>query len=278
MAATAPAYRNSGESQSAKKRDFLSRQDISELLDGADFSREIEAAIIRREGRQQGRRNYRRRHLVAALKGIWRASSSPYGNNELLCYASVEGYAIEAGVSERALRYNLRELERLGIVQLVFAANTVRRPATYRLNLAALRRRRTYDEVKKARPPRHALHSFSHSSPAPPQEPASMRLDAVAAAPVAVVAPPRTSSPKLGTRQFERIRKDRAELKALIADLVEGCHGQIYTARGEPLWVDEESALYRAPMAAEKAFGEACAALQLSEREGRELLNFEESE
>ena len=167
MAATASAYRNSDSLQSGKKRDFLSRQDISEMLDGADLSRAAEAVIIKREGRQKGHRNYRRRHLVAALKGIWRAASSPYGNNgEILCYASIEGYAIEAGVSERALRYNLRELERIGILQLVYAANTIRRPATYRLNLSALRRRRTYEEVKNSRPPRRALPLRSPVSPA----------------------------------------------------------------------------------------------------------------
>lgn len=266
MAATASAYRNSGESPSAKNRDFLSRQDISEAIEAADFSRDVETV--------KGCRNYRRRHLIAALRGIWRAASNPYGTGEILCFASVEGYAIEAGVSERALRYNLRELERIGVIQLVYAANTIRRPATYRLNLFALRRRRTYDELKKSRPPRRALHSVRHSSP-PPVQAAAAPSPAAIAAPVPVAQPSKT--PQLGSRQFDRTRKLRAEFKAKIAEIMEGCHGSISGPRGESLWVDEDSPLYRPPTSPEKAFIRACGILQLSDREGRELLKFDES-
>jgi hypothetical protein len=197
MATATSAYRNSTETQSLKRGEFLSRDDIAELLDAADFSRDSEATIIRRSGREKGTRNYRRRHLVAALKGIWRASKRPYSSTgEILCFAAVEGYAIEAGVSERALRYNLRELEKIGVLQMVFAANTIRRPATYRLNISALRRRRTYEEVKKSRPPRRALHSVHHSSP-PAQEPAKA-LPVNPAAPVAVA----MASPEKSHRQI----------------------------------------------------------------------------
>jgi hypothetical protein len=262
MAATASAYRNSDELQSAKKRDFLSREDISELIDGADFSRATDAVVVRREGRIKGSRNYRRRHLVAALKGIWRAASNPFGKGELLCFASVEGYAIEAGVSERALRYNLRELERIGVLQMVAAANTIRRPATYRLNLSALKRRRTYEQLKQSRPPRRALHSMHSSSPpaqeaAPPQPPA--------AAPVAVASPPAPSTPKTGEEFADyflgAMRGGRArrltprEGPKLVQTMVELMRG--YTRHvqidGLSFKLQPDDPRYRAPMSQENA-------------------------
>jgi DNA-binding Lrp family transcriptional regulator len=210
-ASTQIEYRNSDAAQSAKKREFLSRDEIGELLDTADFSRDTEAVIVRKGVREKGRRNYRRRHLVAALKGIWRASTRPYSSGgEILCFASVEGYAIEAGVSERALRYNLRELEKIGVLQMVHPANSIRRPATYRLNLTALRRRRTYDEIKKSRPPRRALHSIHHSSP-----PAQEAAKTTTAAPVVVPAPVTVApdpSQFTGSRPQDRVRKLRQAL------------------------------------------------------------------
>src|SRR5882724_826801 len=188
MASTAKAYRNSDGSQSAKKSDFLSRSDIAELLDAVDFSCDVEATIVRRAGKEKGHRHYRRGHLVTALKGVWRAATSPYGTGEILCFASVEGYAIEAVTSERAMRYKLRELERIGVIELVYAANTIRRPATYRLNISKLRERcrRTYQDVKNSRPaptplrPR-ASHASHRSSPQVAQEAAATQH---AAAPV----------------------------------------------------------------------------------------------
>jgi hypothetical protein len=95
---------------------------------------------------------------------------------------------------------------------------------------------------------------------------------------VAVAPSHRSNSPKLGSRQFQRIREARAQLKARIADNIHGCHGKVPTERGESVWVDEDSPLYRAPMAPENAFIAACLSLQLSEREGRELLKFEDPE
>jgi hypothetical protein len=209
---SASDYLNSGRTQSAKKEEVLSRADIAELLDAADFSCDLDATIIRRSGKEKGRRHYRRGHLVSALKGIWRASTSPYGTGEILCFASVEGYAIEAVTSERAMRYKLRELERIGVIELVYAANTIRRPATYRLNISKLRERcrRSYQQVKDGRAaatpirPR-ASHSKYRSSPAPAQEPSSPSTP-VAPAPVPAVAP----AP--GSRQEQRLRDLRRQL------------------------------------------------------------------
>jgi hypothetical protein len=275
MATATSAYRNSDETQSLKRGEFLSRDDIAKLLDAADFSRDSEATIIRRSGREKGTRNYRRRHLVTALKGIWRASKEPYSSTgEILCFAAVEGYAIEAGVSERALRYNLRELEKIGVLQMVFAANTIRRPATYRLNLSALRRRRTYDEVKKSRPPRRALHSIHHSSP-PAQEPAKAAAPPVnTAAPVAV-APVRdahrSSSPPAISRGEDRVRKLRLDLMTKWTELKRGYCGSVNTSQGL-LYIDEDHPRYRAPMSSENAWIAALTFFQISEKEARDKL------
>lgn len=113
------------------------------------------------------------------------------------------------------------------------------------------------------------------SSP-PAQEPAAAPSPATVAAPVPVAH--RSSALKLGTRQFQKVRELRAQLKARIADNLKGCHGKIPTERGESLWVDEDSPMFRLPMAPENAFIAACLSLQLSEREGRELLQFEDAE
>jgi hypothetical protein len=213
MATTARAYRNPDGEKSAKKGLFLSRAEIAELIEAADFSRDREATIIRRSGREKGNRHYRRGHLVSALKGIWRAATSPFGTGEILCFASVEGYAIEAVTSERAMRYKLRELERIGIIELVYAANTIRRPATYRLNISKLRERcrRTYQDVKNSRPaptplrPRssHTSHRSSSDRSSPPAQAAAASPN-TAAAPVPVA----SSYTQIIARQPSRTRRD----------------------------------------------------------------------
>lgn len=295
MAATALASHNSASSQSDKKRDFVSRSAVAELLDTADFSRDLEAIIVKRAGREKGHRTYRRRHLVAALKGIWRASSSPYGTGEILCYASVEGYAIEAGVSERALRYNLRELERIGVIELVYAANTIRRPATYRLNLHKLRPRRTYEQLKQSRPPRRALHSVHHSSPRPSpaaqeavQEAASVAtspLKPADAAPVAgsVAVAPAHDSHRSSERPTRRLTsREGPKLVAKMAELMKG-HTRHVGIDGYGFDLDPGDPRYRAPMAQEKALICACMTLCIPEESAKEALklagwNFDKEE
>lgn len=270
MATATSAYRNSPETQSPKKRDFLTRSDIAELLDAADFSREMDATIIRRAGREKGRRTYRRRHLVAALKGIWRASTSPYSaSGEILCFASVEGYAIEAGVSERALRYNLRELEKIGVLQMVYAANTVRRPATYRLNLSVLRRRPTYDEIKKSRPPRRALHSIHHHHSSPTAREAAPA--AISAAPVPVPLP--VQDPERESRRQAR-RLTPREGPKLVAKMAELMRGTTRLAQldGVGFNLQPDDPRYRAPMSQENAIIAACMTLGIAEADAREHL------
>ena len=272
MATASTAYRNSDGAKSGKPSDFLSRADIAELLDAADFSHEAEAYIIRRAGREKGVRNYRRRHLVAALKGIWRAASSPYGTGEIQFYASVEGYAIEAGVSERALRYNLRELERIGVIEMIYAANTIRRPATYRLNVSALRRRRTYQDLKSSRPaptpfrPHNAQSRAAHHVSSPPaQEAAAAPSPASVAAPVAVA--PRDHR---DTRRFRQLRA--SDGKDLVAKILELQKGTDSYKSAEGFWVKYPPGhpSIRPPLSAESALTSACLTLRLPEDASRE--------
>jgi hypothetical protein len=252
MAATAAAYRNSEGSTSGKRSTFFTRESLQSLFENCDL----------------------RPHHANMIAAMWRAAGKPQGQ-EILLFAAVDGYRIEARYrSRRAVQYNLRALEAIGVIELAKGANTIRRPATYRLRTDALGKRQTYADAKNAR---KRPHSISHSSPAPAQEPAAQPTPVTAAAPVREEGH-RSSARHLGTRKFQRIREARAELVAKIAELMKGCHGAVRTNDGASLWVDEDSPLYRPPMSRENAFISACMSLQLTEREGRELLKFEEPE
>lgn len=157
MASTAQEYRNSGRSDSAKKRPALSRRQLAELLESVDLSCHREATIKTKNGPIQGAKRYRRDHLARTLLGVWRASGSPETNadGEIYFYAKLEGYAIESNRCERQMRYNLRTLERdVKILVRTSPANSEHRPITYALNiprLLELRQRQSYRELKQRR-------------------------------------------------------------------------------------------------------------------------------
>lgn len=262
MAATASAYRNSGERQSAKSDGLLSRQDVQALLDSADFSKDL------------GKRRYRNRHLRATLVGMWRAAGSlgkPPGK-EILFFASVEGYSIEAGVCERQFRYNLRALEQIGILELVHPANSRIRPdyfrhtATHRLNLSKLRRRTTYQDFKNGRPAATPIRSQSpDAAPAAPAPQAVKPPVAQAASGAAC----RTTSSKPTRRLTPR---EGPELVKKMSELMRGYAGDQVARDGCMLWIGADHPYYRAPMTQENALIAACMTLGIPTECAREHL------
>src|SRR5260370_26387698 len=175
------------------------------------------------------------------------------------------------------MRYKLRELERIGVLELVYEPNTIRRPATYRLNISKLRERcrRTYQDVKNSRPPRRALHAVHHSSP-PPQEAAASPTQLPTAAPVAVAPAPardshRSSSPPGISRPEERVRKLRLEVMAKWAELKRGCD-KIVGLDGLAIRIGPEHPDHRPPLSSEKAWDKALSLCGITDREARERL------
>jgi hypothetical protein len=169
MGSTARAYRNPEASSSAKKPDIYSREEIARLLHLADFSREKSA-----KHPHHSRRDYRRDHLRSTLIGMWRAAGEITGR-EILLFASVEGYSVEAGKCVRQTRYNLRALEESGVIELAYPPNQRIRPgyfrhtATYRLRLDRLRQRQTYRQLRDNRPVAQPLPPRNvHAAPETP--------------------------------------------------------------------------------------------------------------
>ena len=239
MASTAAAYRNSDGSTSGKRGNFFSRDTLETLFENCDL----------------------RPHHVNMIAAMWRAAGKPHGQ-EILLFAAVEGYRIEARYrSRRAVQYNLRALEALGVIELAKAANTIRRPATYRLRTDQLGKRQTYADIKNARksPP-----SVSHSSPPPAQEPAAPPSTPHTAAPVPVapstineywVEGKRNSHRSaLGSRAQQRVHELRQELVARMVALMRG---------------DGKN---RAPMSQENAFTSCCMYFGISADEAAEQL------
>lgn len=260
MAATASAYRNSGERQSAKTEGFLSREAVQSLLDSADFSKDL------------GKRRYRNRHLRATLVGMWKAAAKPWGN-EVLLFASVEGYSIEAGVCERQFRYNLRALEKIGVVELVYPANSRIRPdrfrhtATHRLNLSKLRRRTTYEDVKSSRKFATPIRSQS-PAPAAAAAPPSQAVTPPAS-PAASGAVCRTTSPKPIRKLTPR---EGPELVKRMKDLMAGQVEYFSPADGFSVSISPGHPRYRAPMSQENALIAACMSLGIPTESAREHL------
>ena len=194
--------------------------------------------------------------------------------------------AIELGVCRRTAQRRVQRLVEMKVLVQIGAPNSYfqgdpnkfRPSTTYEAHPEVLRPRPTWKDFESMRPTHRRLQVKSASQhlrrrpaqprlvstpPATPVQPPAKPVEAATTTPAAV---------PLGSRQFERIRKARAELRAKIAELMQGCRGSIQTKDGGSIWVDEDSSLYRQPMSAEKAFITACMFLQLTEREGRELL------
>jgi hypothetical protein len=259
MASTVAAYRNSDSASSGKSGAFLSRGSIETLFENCDL----------------------RPHHVNMLAAMWRAAGKPHGK-EIFLFAAVEGYRIEARYkSRRSVQYNLRQLAdpKVGAIELVHGANTIRRPATYRLRVEALGKRQTYTDFKNQR---KAPHSVPRR-PAPPNAPAPAAapptkfeeaarfLDAKrghatpAPTPQPGGRPQRTRAPRRLTS------REGPQLVARMAELMRGCKGRVNTSQGL-IFVDEDDYRYREPLPQDKALIAACMSLGIAEDDAREHL------
>jgi hypothetical protein len=254
MASTAAAYRNSDGSTSGKRNNFFTRESLQTLFENCDL----------------------RPHHANMIAAMWRAAGKPQGQ-EILFFAAVDGYRIEARYrSRRAVQYNLRALEAIGVIELTKGANTVRRPATYRLRTDALGKRQTYADVKNQR---KRPHSISQSSPAPAQEPAAPAPPSSPAA-----APVREETHRNTGRATRKLTpREGPKLVAKMIELMRGRHGSVPTRFGETVWIDKDDPEYRAPMSQEKALISACMTLGIPHEAAEEHLKlcqwkFEEGE
>jgi hypothetical protein len=253
-AATASAYPNSTAQNSEKNAPLFTRERLENLFENCDL----------------------RPHHVNMLVAMWRAAGKPHGQTIFL-FAAVEGYRIEARYrSRRTVQYNLRALEKLGAIELAHGANTIRRPATYRLRVEALGKRQTYADIKNNRKSPHSISQVS--SPKPPQEHASPQPQMQAsAAPVAVVESER------GSRQPRRLTpREGPKLVAKMAELMRG-HTRHCQLDGYSFNLQPDDYRYRAPMTQEKALVAACMNLGIAYEDALEHLKlcrwtFEESE
>lgn len=248
MASTARAYPNPGAPTSGKKPHFFTREEISRLLELADFSAERPANHPR-----HSRRKYHRDHLNMSLLGMWKAAGSVQGR-EVLLFADVGNYSIDAKRCERQMRYNLRVLEQSGAIELVYPENKwirsdyYRRTRTYRLRLDVLRerQRRTSQQIKVDRP---------IAEPIPPHS----ISDAPKAAPVTPIAPTAPREHRGTERKLPALTtRQRATLVQAISEFTKGCHGRVATKHGESRWVHEGDPEYRAPMDKDSAILAAC--------------------
>jgi hypothetical protein len=217
-----------------------------------------------------------RRHLAAMVCAMWRAAGKPHGK-EIQLFAAVEGYRIEARYnSRRSVQYNLRELQKFGIIELVHGANTIRRPATYRLRTDRLGKRQTYTDAKaQRRAPHHSNgHSNGHAaaSDLPPQSPTPAQPEPPT--PAAVRAFEHSSFRKFGSRAAREALKLRAQLAARIAELMKGCDG--YVTGPDKCWIPlkPDDPNYRLPLPRDQAIEQARIELQLTRLEASELLKF----
>lgn len=201
---TAAAYRNPDSRTSEKEGKFFSRDRLETLFENCDL----------------------RPHHVNMITAMWRAAGKPVGS-EILLFAAVEGYRIEARYrSRRAVQYNLRALETLGAIEIVKGANTIRRPTTYRLRTDSLGKRQTYADVKKRKRPQSISDSPAPSparTPAPAQgHAAAPETPSVAAVPVPVDAGHRSTRPAPGSRAERRVHELRQELAGRMLALMKG--------------------------------------------------------
>jgi hypothetical protein len=256
MAATAQAYLNSDGSTSGKVDSFSTRQSLENLFENCDL----------------------RPHHVNMIAAMWRAAGRPQGK-EILLFAAVEGYRIEARYkSRRAVQYNLRALEQIGVIELAKGANTIRRPATYRLRTDALGKRQTYADVKNQRKaPQPISQSPSQSSP----QAQDAAVPQPRTAPAAPVTPAESAGrfldAKRGThrtteRQLRQLSsRDAAKLIAKIAELMRGNtrHRQL---DGYSFNLQPDDSRYRAPLSQEKALISACMTLGIPHEAAEEHL------
>ncbi|MBV8807975.1 MAG: hypothetical protein JO033_04820 [Acidobacteriaceae bacterium] len=127
-----------------------SRQEVLDLIRRADFS--VERVV------SGTKRHYGRDHLGSFLLAMWEAATKPHGAR-IMFFTSVEKYAKHANdKSERAARYNLRDLEDTGVIVLKQEANTTdeqgvfMHTARHELNLDELNRRCRQPMARGAEP------------------------------------------------------------------------------------------------------------------------------
>lgn len=115
MAATAPAYPNSEPRNSEKTRRYFSQEDLAELISYLPIKPNLQRSLL----------------------AWWKICTAPDGT-EIRFLKPLKQQARAARICERTARYHRRALERLQIVEIAHAANTIRRPATHRMKLETL--------------------------------------------------------------------------------------------------------------------------------------------
>lgn len=232
MATSPVAYR---ETPANAEKIQAPRFDVSELIDGSDLPRRL-------------------RHTLRAMFEIAFGKNKPVGR-EILLFPALKGIQMRAQVCERTARYHIRALEKLGILELYYSANSRIRPgyfrhtATYRLRADLLKPRPTYENYKLSLPiakPKAAqsVKAADAAGPVPDarQAPAPPATKRATSSPIA---------PALTSRQ-------RKKLVGFISDYVEGCKGDIVLRTGEGYYVDKDDPLYREPLPRDAAIVKAC--------------------
>ena len=244
MGSTATAYRNSDAATTGKTGKVFHRETLESLFDACDL----------------------RPNHFNVITAMWRAAGRPQGK-EILLFAAVDGYRIEARYkSRRSVQRNLRSLEKLGVIELVKAANTIRRPATYRLRIDKLGKRQNYADVKNRRKAPTPITDFPAASPDHAVAPAP-RATAPAAPP-----PSREESAREFLRAKQGIshtekkprqisRREAASLVAKMAELMRGHTRQVEAEGGYSYSLSADDPRYRAPMSQESALISACMTL-----------------
>jgi hypothetical protein len=200
---------------------------------------------------------------------MYRVAGAPTGW-EILLFGAMKGTMMEADISRRTAYYHFRELEKLGVLERVYSANSrirsdyFRHPATYRLNLAKLTRdelfgrdvcRQTYIEYKAKRPLSGRIQPQSEKISPPPPDPV-------------VVMPARTEQPEKIRRLSDR---QTGKLLGKMAELMKGFAGSINTKDGI-IFVEPGDPRYRKPMSKYAAMMEACKVLGISVDQAIETL------
>jgi DNA-binding MarR family transcriptional regulator len=209
------------------------------------------------------------------IVAMWEAAGRPTGK-EIHFFAAVEGYRIEARwKSRRTVQRNLRRLEQRGLIKLTHGANTIRRPATYQLHTDRLGKRQTYMDVKSQRKAvAHFPRSESTSSPDAPPE-ASPTVQPAARPQPSPAAPAREHRqvrPDLGSRSYERIKKQRHEFAARFTDHIRGRTSYVEEHSGIEIQLQPGNSGHRFKLPRDKAFLRTCQDMRITEEEGRELM------
>lgn len=216
MASTAAAYRNSHSGASGKAGRVYTR----------DFVRSaIDSAAVRAGHR-------------TTLAGMYRAAGEP-SDRDILLYCAVEGYRQDAGWnSRRTVQYHLRELEQLGVLEVVIGSNqpgAPRRPATYRLRFDRLGQRLSYAAWKEKRKAAYLVPPPPRPDPAPDPAPPSSPRPVQSAAAAPTPAPPAAApirethrgirpqgAPDPDGAKFHITARTGGKLVGRIAELVKG--------------------------------------------------------